>query len=177
MVVAVEGMDGVGKTAIARHISEKYDFLFMEKPMHYFYNDGKENGYKDLLTVCDRLYEINDDVIKAWYFSMGNLYATRMFREQDIVFDRHLVSNYYWNANNESAPIFDLLVQLGGIPDMTFLLYASPEERMKRIRGRNPNDTDLTDPDMLDDGKDKMLEFINKYNLPYVFIDTDKNFR
>lgn len=173
MVVAVEGMDGAGKTVIARHIAEKHGFEFMEKPLQYFYNDGPEGHYNDLLTVSSRLYELNDNVIKTWYFSLGNLYATRVFSDKNIVFDRHLVSNYYWNADEESAKVFDLLIPLGGVPDMTFLLYASPEVRMQRIHDRNPNDPDLTDPDMLDDGREKMLYFLNKYNMPYVFIDTD----
>lgn len=38
---------------------------------------------------------------------------------------------------------------------------------------RNPNDPDLYDIDKLDDGYNKMIYFLEKFNLPYVVIDTD----
>ena len=48
MQIAIEGMDGVGKTSIAQYIRDNYNFKFVEKPLHYFYNDGKEKNYNDL---------------------------------------------------------------------------------------------------------------------------------
>lgn len=44
MLIAVEGMDGVGKTEVSKYICEKYNFTFIEKPLHYFYNDGAEKN-------------------------------------------------------------------------------------------------------------------------------------
>lgn len=173
MVIAVEGMDGVGKTEIAKYISEKYGFTFIEKPLHYFYNDGPENKYNDLMCVANRMYDVEDKVLKSWYFTLGNLYATRMFASDDIVFDRHLVSNYYWNGNKESEAIYDLLIKYGSSPDLTILLYATPTVRMERLAKRDKNDPDLYDIDKYDDGKEKMLYFVEKFNLPYILIDTN----
>ena len=173
MMIAVEGMDGVGKTTVAKYISEKYNFKFVEKPLHHFYSDGAENNYADFMKVATRVYDIQDNAIKSWYFGLGNVYVSRMMADQNIVVDRHLVSNYYWNGDLESEPIYKALIELSGTPDLTILLYATTETRMERLRKRNPNDPDLTDPDKKDDGYDKMLYFVEKFNQPYIVINTE----
>ena len=173
MIIAVEGMDGVGKTEICKYISNQYDFVFIEKPLQFFYNDGADNKYADLMTVVNRIYDIDDNYIKSWYFSLGNIYAARMFHDKNVVIDRHLVSNYYWNADNETDSIFKTLIEVSGVPDLTILLYATPSTRMERLRKRNPDDIDLKDPDKMDDGLNKMVYFVEKFSLPYVIINTE----
>ncbi len=173
MMIAVEGMDGVGKTAISQHICEKYGFDFVEKPLHYFYNDGADNNYADFMTAAEKIYDINDPAIKSWYFGLGNIYVARKFKDRDVVVDRHLISNYYWNGDYSSEPIFQTIIEQSGVPDLTILLYATPETRMERLYKRDANDPDLFDPDKKDDGYKKMVYFANKFNLPYVLIDTE----
>lgn len=173
MIIAVEGMDGVGKTEISKHISQQHGFTFIEKPLHYFYNDSAENKYADLMKVANRMYDIDDNVLKSWYIALGNIYVARMFQNDNIVIDRHLVSNYYWNGSTDSEPVFKALIETSGIPDLTILLYATTNTRMERLRKRDKDDRDLNDPDKKDDGYDKMVYFLEKYNLPYVVIDTE----
>ena len=173
MLIAVEGMDGVGKTEISKHICEHHNFKFIEKPLHYFYNDGPEEKYADLMNVARRMYNINDDVIMSWYIALGNIYAARMFRNEDVVIDRHLVSNYYWNGNSNTDPIFKVLIETSGVPDLTILLYASQQTRMERLARRDKNDPDLNDPEKKDDGYIKMVDFLKKFNLPHVIINTE----
>lgn len=173
MQIAVEGMDGVGKTSIARHISEKYGFMFIEKPLHYFYNDGVDKNYEDLMKVANRMYDIEDSFMRAWFFSLGNVYCSRILNDQNIVIDRHLVSNYYWNGDNVSDEVFHCIVDYCGKPDLTILLYATSQKRMERLQKRNINDPDLSDPEKKDDGYNKMVGFLDKFQLPYVVIDTN----
>ena len=173
MMIAVEGMDGVGKTAISKHICEQFGFNYIEKPLHYFYNDGADKKYEDLMKVANRMYDINDSIVKSWYFSLGDIYVARMFANQDVVIDRHLVSNYYWNGDYESELIFKTLIETSGTPDLTILLYATPKTRMERLKKRNEDDPDLSDPDKMDDGYNKMIYFVEKFNLPCIVIDTD----
>ena len=173
MMIAVEGMDGVGKTTISKHICEKFGFNYIEKPLHYFYNDGADKEYEDLMKVANRMYDINDSIVKSWYFSLGDIYVARMFANQDVVIDRHLVSNYYWNGKYESELIFKTLIEISGTPDLTILLYATPKTRMERLKKRNEDDPDLSDPDKMDDGYNKMIYFVKKFNLPCIVIDTD----
>lgn len=173
MMIAVEGMDGVGKTAISKHICEQFGFNYIEKPLHYFYNDGADKEYEDLMKVANRMYDINDSIVKSWYFSLGDIYVARMFADQDVVIDRHLVSNYYWNGDYESELIFKTLIETSGTPDLTILLYATPKTRMERLKKRNEDDPDLSDPDKMDDGYNKMIYFVEKFNLPCIVINTD----
>ena len=173
MKIAVEGMDGVGKTEVAKHIAQQHDFKFIDKPLHFFYDDGPENGYADLMRAANRMYDIDDPVLKSWYFSLGNIYAIRQFQDENVVIDRHLVSNYYWNGDESSEYVFRTLIEAIGCPDITILLYATPKTRMARLQGRDPNDPDLEDPDKMDDGNDKMLYFLNKFEIPYVVINTE----
>ena len=117
--------------------------------------------------------DINDSIVKSWYFSLGDIYVARMFADQDVVIDRHLVSNYYWNGDYESELIFKTLIETSGTPDLTILLYATPKTRMERLKKRNEDDPDLSDPDKMDDGYNKMIYFVEKFNLPCIVIDTD----
>ena len=172
-MIAVEGMDGVGKTEISKHICDNHGFTFIEKPLHYFYNDGAEQKYADLMKVANRMYDLDDNVLKSWYIALGNIYVARMFKDEDIVVDRHLVSNYYWNGSIDSDPVFRALIETSGTPDLTILLYATPKTRMERIAKRDKNDPDLDDPEKKDDGYNKMISFLEKFNLPYLVIDTE----
>ena len=96
-----------------------------------------------------------------------------MFQNDNIVIDRHLVSNYYWNGSTDSDPVFKALIETSGTPDLTILLYATPKTRMERLRKRDKDDPDLDDPEKKDDGYNKMVYFLEKYNLPYIVIDTE----
>lgn len=173
MIIAVEGMDGAGKTEISKHICQQHGFTFIEKPLHYFYNDSAENQYADLMKVAKRMYNIEDNVLKSWYIALGNIYVARMFQNDNIVIDRHLVSNYYWNGSIDSDPVFKALIETSGTPDLTILLYATPKTRMERLRKRDKDDPDLDDPEKKDDGYNKMVYFLEKYNLPYIVINTE----
>lgn len=54
------------------------------------------------------------------------------------------------------------------------MLYASLETRIKRIKLRNVEDKDLKDADIYRiDGYKKMNLFIQRYNIPYIFINTE----
>ena len=91
---------------------------------------------------------------------------------KEIILDRYLVSNYYWNYSSNLDEIYDILVKECS-PDLTILLYATSETRYKRLYKRNPHDIDLLDPTVFEDGTDKMVKFLEKYNMKYVIVDTN----
>ena len=72
-----------------------------------------------------------------------------------------------------SEPIFESLIATSGVPDLTILLYATPKTRLERLRKRDKEDPDLSDPDKMDDGYNKMIYFVEKFKLPYIVIDTE----
>ena len=104
---------------------------------------------------------------------MGLLYGTRCNLNQNIIYDRHFVSNYYWHGNMETMPLHQELIKLCGEPNLTVLLKASVSTRMNRIYHRNCQDKDLFNCAMYDDGYDKMEQFLQNSGFNYIIIDTD----
>ena len=103
---------------------------------------------------------------------MGNIYTAT--QNEDIVVDRHILSNFQQNGTRENIEIFQTLVKLIGVPDISIILYASPEIRLKRIYDRDNNDKDLSDMNIRIDEYKKMIKFAEKFNMPYFIIDTDE---
>lgn len=173
MVVAVEGMDGVGKTTICNYIKEKYGFIYVEKPTKYLFEnkDGSIN-YCKFKKKLEKVYKM-DDKSRSIFFGKGNLLAIKRFKNKNIVLDRHLVSNYYWNGNDDLKLYFINLIKLCGKPDITIYLYASPAVRYERLKVRDSNDLDLSDSTVFDDGFEKCVNFLNEFDFKYKVIDTN----
>lgn len=173
MKLAIEGMDGVGKTTIAKRIAEDNNLLYIDKPLHYFFEDSAENGYRDLMQMANRIYDIKDPVIRSWFFGLGNLFCFRNFQKENFIVDRHFVSNYFWNGDEQSDKVFESMINIIGVPDLTIVLYASPKVRMDRIIKRNPFDKDINDPEKQVDGYSKMINFLRQFQMPYILVDTE----
>jgi thymidylate kinase len=45
MHIAIEGLDGVGKTSTAKLLADEIGFKFIEKPMHYLTDVDGINNY------------------------------------------------------------------------------------------------------------------------------------
>ena len=56
MFIAIEGMDGVGKTTISKKLSENYNMKYVERPMKTFLNLSNES-YDN---VCNNIWSMND---------------------------------------------------------------------------------------------------------------------
>lgn len=119
------------------------------------------------------MYTINDPVIKSWMIGLGNIYSCRYFKNSNIILDRHLVSNYFWNGFPESDIVFKSIIELIGFPDLTILLHASLNTRKERLALRDKNDRDNFDSEILVDGYDKMRGFLANFHIPYIEIDTE----
>lgn len=170
MIIAIEGMDGVGKTTIANYISKKYNFTFIDKPIKYIY--GKDNNIisNELNKLLDSIYKYNDPIIKTWFFGLGNLLCIRNHQNKNIIIDRHYVSNYFWNSDEECKPIYDAMFNIIGKPNLTIILHAEYKELLKRIKSRNINDPDLLSIE--ENGLNKMVEFVEKNKINYEIVDT-----
>lgn len=173
MKLAIEGMDGVGKTTIAQRIAQENGLIYIDKPLHYFFEDSAEEGYRDLMQLANRIYDVKDPVIRSWFFGLGNLFCFRNFQQENFIVDRHFVSNYFWNGDEQSDKVFESMINIIGVPDLTLVLYASPKVRMERLKKRNPNDKDISDPEKQVNGYDKMLGFLQQFHIPYIFVDTE----
>ncbi len=171
MHIAIEGMDGVGKTTAARNLAKRLNFKIIEKPLHYMFDE--ESDFTNYVRIRDYINrQVENDVLRAWFYGLGNIFLYHRFKDENIITDRHLVSNYYWCGSNETENIFKCMVELIGKPDFTFLLWTSVEEATKRIKTRNPNDPDLKKAQLYPTAKKKMESFLQRYEMDYVVIDT-----
>lgn len=172
MRIAIEGMDGCGKTTVSKILVERLGYQYVDKPFKFLFENLNinESQLKDLEW---KLYETEDEALLTLFYGMGLLYGTRCNYNQDIIYDRHFVSNYYWHGDEETTPLHKELIRLCGEPDLTVLLKASVSTRMNRIYTRNHQDKDLSNYAMYDDGYDKMEKFLQNFDFNYIVIDTE----
>lgn len=169
MIIAIEGMDGVGKTTIAKSLEKNLNFKYVKEPLKELF----EIDNRHIEKISNKIFGTQNSKLIAWYLALGDIYSLEQYKNDNIVLDRHILLNYYWNGNETSEEIFNTQVKMFGKPDLTIILYASPEVRMKRITNRNPNDPDLKNQNMMKNGYDKLLQFVKKYDYNYVVVDTD----
>ena len=171
MHIAIEGMDGVGKTTVARLLSTRLGFRVVEKPLQYLFEGS---GGRDTYIRCRDWVndQMENDPLRAWFYGLGNIYLLHRFRGENIITDRHLASNYYWCGSDATEPLFRCLVDLLGSPDLTVLLYATPEAGALRLRNRDPEDSDLHKVGLYLDSRAKMESFLRRYGMTFVAIDT-----
>jgi len=173
MHIAIEGLDGVGKTSTAKLLAEKLGYEFVEKPMSFFTDHG--NGHTNYLELTDWLNSKAPNTLKACFYGCGNILVGMKAKESNIITDRHLASNYYWNSDEVNEEIFTHIIKEAGLPDLTVILYAPEEVRKQRIIDRNPEDKDINRLSMMpQDAYDKIKHLVEKHNMPYIFLDNSK---
>lgn len=173
MHIAIEGMDGVGKTTVAKKLSDILGFKLVEKPLHYLFDENNELTnyvkFRDYINL-----QVDNDALRAWFYGLGNIFLYHQFKGENIITDRHFVSNYYWCGGEETECIFQCMIGILGKPDFTFLLYASEEEGAIRIKNRGINDPDISKVDLYPNAKKKMESFLQEYDMDYLAINTTK---
>ncbi len=167
MYIAIEGMDGVGKTTIAKLLAQKYDMEYIEKPMKKFMNSS-DQCYNDL---CNFMFNLENQDITLCFYMLGNIVTK--YLGQNIVVDRNILSSYYWDCNEKNKKIFNYFLSKAVLPDLTIILYADVPTRIERIKKRNINDEDLVNEITLKDGYEKMINYADELNMPYILINTN----
>ena len=165
MHIAIEGFDGVGKSTAAKKLAEKLGFLLVEKPLHFLFD---EEGDKEYIRIRNEVNQSNNKQFTGWFYGLGNIYLYEKFGGQNII----TLSNYCWSGTPETDYIFDAIFKTIGSPDFTFLIYADPEVIEKRMRKRNPNDSDLRKVQYIKTAYEKMRSVIERYEMPGIVIDT-----
>ena len=92
MHIAIEGLDGVGKTDTAKRIAQRLGFKFLEKPLHLITD---EEGLENYLRITAKVNENNNKLFRAQFYGTGNYLVSQLAKESKVITDRHLVSNYY----------------------------------------------------------------------------------
>ena len=177
MKIAIEGMDGVGKTTIAQELAKRNNYTYIGNAIHQLFGitDKDSSYYKMFQSKEDEIFlRSGNDIIRAWLCSLGNIYTATQVKDKDIIVDRHILSNFQQNGTRENIKIYQTLIELIGIPDMSVIVYASPEVRLERIYNRNKEDKDLRDKSIITDEYNKMIKFAEKFKMPYIVINTER---
>lgn len=169
MFIAIEGLDGVGKTTTSKLVAEKLGFVFVDKPLHYLFDD---QGYDNYLRIRNLINLSDNRTLTAWFYGLSNIYCADKFKDYNIVTDRHFLSNYAWSGTTENKEIYDVLVRQIGVPDLTVILYADENAINRRLSGRCVTDKDLNKVELSKTIYYKMREFCLNYNLPHIEIET-----
>ena len=168
MHIAIEGMDGVGKTTTCELLAERLGFKFVEKPLANLFCDDNMTDY---LRIRDKVNASENRLYTSWFYALSNIYLYEQY-SGNIISDRHIVSNYAWSGTAENKCVYDLLVSQLGVPTLTVILYAPSDVVEARLKKRNINDTDLCKVSQTEHRYEKMIYICENYKFPYIIIDT-----
>lgn len=170
--IAIEGMDGVGKTTTCRLLSERLGYKFVEKNLRFLFDENDE--FDNYFKIRDKVNANPDRLFTSWFYGLGNIYLYTMFKDENIITDRHLLSNYAWSGTVENIEVYDLLVKKLGFPDLTVILYADEKAIFDRLKTRDENDSDIDKVKNAKEKYEKMVFFCEKYKMPYMVVNTSK---
>jgi thymidylate kinase len=170
MHIAIEGIDGVGKTTAATGLADRLNFKIVEKPLHYLFDEGESTD--NYIRIRDEVNANTNKIFTGWFYGLGNIFLYEQFKNQNIITDRHILSNYCWSGSDESDFVFDAIYRAIGHPDYTFIIYAPPEVVAKRLLKRDVNDSDLKKVSYVPEAYEKMIRIMKKYDMPGTVVDT-----
>ncbi len=168
--IAIEGMDGVGKTTASKLLAKRLGYKFVDKNLRELLDDG--DSYDNYIRIRDKVNASPDRLFTAWFYALGNIYLHTAHEKENIVTDRYFLSNYAWSGTENNDEVYDLLVKKLGFPDLTVILYADEHASLSRLRHRYELDSDIKKVTLAKEKYEKMIYFCEKYKMPYMVIDT-----
>ena len=169
--ISIEGMDGVGKSTTCKLLAKILGYTFVEKPLHYLFDDS-EKDITQYQKIAARVNSNDNRDFTAWYWGLNNIYLYEKFKDQNIVTDRHIVSNYCWSGTEYNKDIYNLILKKIGKPTLTVILYAKPKTIINRLKSRNINDSDLNKIKLSEKTYERMIYFCEIKKLNYIIVDT-----
>lgn len=171
MIIAIEGVDGVGKTSVAKRLAEKLGFVYVEKPFSKVFSSDQLEKYMEIKKGLNLL---QDRSLLAWFYGLNVLFGRDFFNRENVVYDRFLVSNFSWILDNKNEFIFEAMVKAVGTPDITILLTARKGIIESRLKNRNALDKDMSKVQYIDKALKNSRYLLGKYNIPYIEIDASE---
>ena len=177
MIITIDGLDGAGKSTLAKKLAHKLEYEYIDKPIYELFNvKGDDNYlYNEIYHIQNLVYNKTDsNILKSYFTGLSLLYIKECMSNKNLIIDRGLLSAYAFNGDDKSKPVFDLLINLGVFFDASIIVTVSNEERIKRIKTRNENDPDLSLDKIRNLRYDSIKQFIMEHpELPCYIINTD----
>ena len=168
MYISIDGIDGTGKTTVAKALAKKLGFYFVEKPFSGVFSDQTKEKYLDIKNGLKKLGSKN---ASCWFYGMNLIFASEFYRKNNIVVDRGLVSNFAWMIDLENIEIFDTAIKFSGLPDFTVLITLANDIIKQRLFERDGEGGDSYKIDYMDSLQNKMISLLDRCNAKYVVLD------
>ncbi|WP_408008837.1 deoxynucleoside kinase [Pseudalkalibacillus sp. A8] len=179
--IAVEGPIGVGKTSLAKAISEEFEYHLLkeiveENPfLGKFYDDIEEWSFQtEMFFLCNRFKQLED--IERLYLKHG----------KPVVSDYHIFKNRIFAMRTlkevhfqKYMQIFEIITKDMPAPNMVIYIKASLETLLKRISLRGRDIEKNISPDYLKQLSSDYEIFMYQFQklhpeIPVLTIDGDK---
>ncbi len=168
--IAIEGMDGVGKTTTGKLLAKRLGYEFVDKNLRLLFDEV--DSYENYFKIRDKVNESSDRLFTAWFYGLGNVFLHTMYENKAVITDRYFLSNYAWSGTEGNREVYELLIKKLGFPDLTVILYASDEAIKKRIVRRDVQDKDVEKVKIAKEKYEKMICFCERYKMPYMVVDS-----
>lgn len=177
MIITIDGLDGVGKSTLAKNIAKELDYEYIDKPIYKLFNvKGDDNYlYSEITHIQELIYNNTEsNTLKSYFTGLSLLYIRECLPNKNIVIDRGILSAYAFNGDSNSKAVFELLIKLGVFFDLSIYLTANNNTRLKRLKNRNKHDPDLLNNKILSLSDNHVYDYINQHSeLSCYFIDTN----
>ena len=173
MIITVDGLDGSGKSTLARNLSAYYDCLFIDKPLHEFYNQVIPTSKQSIDKMYDNILKLNSSILNAYHSTLPLLYIKETGNNRKIIINGGLLTSYIQNGNDNTETLYEFLANNGLLFNLAIVLYCDREERLNRLRKKTTNDNYLMSETLSTTNYNRTFEFIKKYpNENIIIIDT-----
>lgn len=172
-VIAVEGLDGSGKTTIARLLSKRIGCGFVEKPMRWLLQRGDEAGLGRYDEVVNRVNALESAVARQWFYCLGWLLIAGRHHDSLVVVDRYVLSSLSYNYSESFDDICALALNFASPPLFTVLLAVSEGERLRRLGQRSADESEFADLGQDVSRFARMQAYLDRQNWPHIVVTTD----
>lgn len=177
MFIAIEGVDGAGKTSIAKIIAERLKYSYSGQKALSEYMEIEEQQYLKYCSTFRNKVNCNDNKM-YWLYGLSCLLVSDM---DNVICDRHLATVHFWYGNERNACIAETIYSLSKKPDITFLLDVGLEKAIERVNKKfSPIDREsaayireIEKAKKAPFFREKAELFFQRFKLPYNVIDTD----
>lgn len=177
MFIAIEGIDGAGKTSAAKIIAERLNYLYSGQKALSCFMEIEETQYLEYCTKFRNNVCGNNDKM-YWLYALSCLLVADM---DNVICDRHLPTVHFWYGNEANTCIAETIYSLTKKPDITFLLDVSLDTAIERVN-KKFNFCDINSEKYIREiekakkapqFKAKVEAFFKQFSLNYIVIQTD----